>query len=546
MNTTFDNWWYQLGGYRSHTNGFNHTPDLQRYFIHNLFRTLYPPPITSEDGSKCIPPPPACLTNQQGIREGGTSHLLITQTQCQALFRELKLEKDFPRHPPPHPSSRYLSLSPIVFTSSEHLKEKIKSFQQRANKRGKANYNYDTSPANSLFDAEKVDERRRVAGDRRSAFEHSRLLWKKLYTKDDLSLYFPSWDGDISGISTLAFTTWSYDKQIATILDIGWSDVKLEKDATTGDVKDVYETTHIRVAENMTLAPKESIWMGKSSQSMPEGKAASEKLLEEQAAKRLCARFESILAQHSQDPARPHILIVYDTPLVVSCLGKFGVSTSGWGLGLKALFEYAGDERSWKGSSSPRSGYRPKDERNRSPPPRRPSNYYDRDTPGNPGSSVRHDRYPRPKREDDRYRSSILETEAPQRKRRCAPIHVIDVRELYGTVSLRELCGPSILSGISLRETCIKLGVTEDLEGWCAGLDAEYLYEAWQSLSGGPPIDERRKELEALKLNITPLPSTSASMGIQGSSTAPDLFTPVRRPKPTAYDDYDEGDDQLF
>lgn len=53
-------------------------------------------------------------------------------------------------------------------------------------------------------------------------------------------------------------------------------------------------------------------------------------------------------------------------------------------------------------------------------------------------------------------------------------MNMIDIRELYGVLSLREheISGLRF-DGISLREVCVKLGVIDEKRGINAGLDAE-------------------------------------------------------------------------
>jgi len=101
--------------------------------------------------------------------------------------------------------------------------------------------------------------------------------------------------------------------------------------------------------------------------------------------------------------------------------------------------------------------------------------------------------------------------------------------------------------GISFREVCKRLSVTEENEGWCAGLDAEYMYEAWQSLAGGSAIDERRKELEAL----TPAPAPAVasgssaviSSGYLDEEESPGLHG---RGDGQPYDPFDDDDDDPY
>jgi len=51
------------------------------------------------------------------------------------------------------------------------------------------------------------------------------------------------------------------------------------------------------------------------------------------------------------------------------------------------------------------------------------------------------------------------------------PIHVIDVQELYGTVTQRDLCAQH--NEIPFREMCKRLSIYDTIVGWSAGKDAE-------------------------------------------------------------------------
>ena len=94
-----------------------------------------------------------------GIKQHGTSHLLITKEKAEQIARSLG-----ERHPqgPPLSVANFESLSPISFFDAEDLGKKISSLKPRgAKNRG------DTSQANRGYDKARDDFYR-------GAFEHGR------------------------------------------------------------------------------------------------------------------------------------------------------------------------------------------------------------------------------------------------------------------------------------------------------------------------------------------------------------------------------------
>jgi len=73
------------------------------------------------------------------------------------------------------------------------------------------------------------------------------------------------------------------------------------------------------------------------------------------------------------------------------------------------------------------------------------------------------------------------------------------------------------------------LGVIDEPSGnggWCAGYDAENIYEAWQSLAGGSAVDERQQELKAVQQPAARNASVEATVsdgGFLGAEEAPGL-----------------------
>jgi hypothetical protein len=105
------------------------------------------------------------LIDAKGIKSTGASCLLLTEAQTRSWASAN-------RRPLPKPSRKtypdsYSSLSPISFTSIEQLKAKLSSLKVKASKKGRGNWEYDTSQANKGY-PEGHD------GSHRARFEHSR------------------------------------------------------------------------------------------------------------------------------------------------------------------------------------------------------------------------------------------------------------------------------------------------------------------------------------------------------------------------------------
>ncbi|KAG8998676.1 hypothetical protein FRB93_013455 [Tulasnella sp. JGI-2019a] len=576
------NGWCQLVGFGSQ---FNTAGDefFQKVFLHAGWKALFP---NTSSGPQ--PPPVECLRSKHGhlqvtlgIKENGCSYLLITMPQLLDLISELKrLPKNASLQGPPrrtdsHPPWKFMSLSPISFATSEKLERKWRSYLPKTNK-NKKKQGGDTSQANDHYYHASPDMQRQ-AGDNRSGFEHSRVLYRALHGTEDMSLYLGEWDGKVASITSLAFTTWGV-KDDTKVLDMAWSKITLT--GSEGQHRNAsYDTTHLRVAEYSLLTrndQRHDLWVDPSPADFPGGT----QVLDEDACRhRLFCAIRDILGniQNGDDMSKPHIIIVHNALKTCEILKACGISTQRWLYGLSTLLrpreEHNSSYSSARGMESSGSwNHRTRDARSRSPPPRW---RYDEDRKDRYASDSRYSTV-QPKREDGLYeysRSASHATSSQDQHKplsyapipgpstssftqgarhsepRAAPIIIIDILDLYNTAMKHDATESAKANErISFRELSMKLGVSDEREGWCAGADAENIYEAWQSLVGSAAVDERGEELKAQRAQAeaaarkkAPYQPAGASAGILDAGEAPGLHDGPVIP-PMSFDDDSEDD----
>ncbi|KAG8888977.1 hypothetical protein FRB98_006241 [Tulasnella sp. 332] len=537
--------WHQLTGFGSQ---FNTAKDQfsQEVFRNSGWKALFPDMVKAESKTNFNGAGPSdlrpveCLTNSKGhlqltlgIKKDGCSYLLVTTSQLVELVTELKRLPQYtslhgaPGTAHPQPPWDFLSLSPITFATSDRLEKKFKTYKQKTNK-NKRKLGKDTSQANDHYAQKNDGQTSSPAGESRSSFEHSRVLYRALHETDDMSLYLAGWDGKVASITSLAFTTWATNDEIK-ILDMAWSTITLTASAENRRNAS-YETTHLRVQEWSSLTrndKRHDRWVGSGPVDFPGG---TQVLAEEDCRHRLfCAIRDIIEKRQDHHDTKPHVIFVHNAVKSRDMLMSCGVEVGSWQVGLSTLlrperrdsFSHSTRDRIPSGA---RDGHQ-RDTRSRSPPPRR-NDYGDHDLKDwhhpddqygyhkkleyDPRAYDRSSSYGSSSRDHQQRPLFLSATPAPP----SAPpvlkqginshrfsgqsIILIDILDLYNAASKRD-ASESVKTHdrISFRELSMKLGVTDEKEGWCAGADAENIYEAWQSLVGGSAVDERGDELKA-------------------------------------------------
>ncbi|KAG8968279.1 hypothetical protein FRC03_008145 [Tulasnella sp. 419] len=512
---------YQMGGFRAQANQWE-DEILKGYFVFRLSKTLFPP---SAEGQ-----PPECLKNGDGqvqlifgIKKDGTSYLLVTRQQLLGVLRHYGLPENIPSFPPASRPSDFLSLSPAIYLTHESLNQTIKRHMPKANKKKQGRAPSDTSQANAPLLMTSDDALRDQIASLRSYFEHARIVHRAYHTQSNLqnmALFLRNWDGRISGLTAFSMTIWK-SKEHKNVLDYGWSQLMLPATSSpqTEDVKpQLPQSVHLRNQDHAFLTIGTTPWVTSEEAVFKHGQ--TERLKAVDCKQRVQSLFDDILARHSQDPSVPHILLVYDEPEVSEQLEALGVDTSEWGRLFTDLLGPSPDEGRYgdnddynresppPSSRNPRSSWRPRDPREVSP--RRSS------TPSDVGrcrdSRIYGEREDRDRRRgppQPRNEPLFLRTDSPPpptvpNLRPCAPIYIVDIRRLFGTVTNRETYKRDLYD-IPFRKVCASLSITsmQRQEGWSAGNDAEYLLQAWNRLSGGSTIDRCQLELEEQIRDVT-------------------------------------------
>ncbi|KAG8921492.1 hypothetical protein FRC00_008578, partial [Tulasnella sp. 408] len=286
-------------------------------------------------------------------------------------------------------------------------------------------------------------------------------------------------------------------------------------------------------------------WTEGKPKDLPEEKGKTQVLSANDCAPQVRAHFADILLNHANDPTKPHLLLVYNAQHTLQVLRSLDIDTTCMAVGLHDLLDpsQASAERRNRDHSYPPSRPSPdrysdtkdtlyRDYREHSPPRRRYSDYHYQP------SRARYKDEPREQRlfHTASPTPTLQQSTEPHRK----PIHIMDVRELYGTVSQRDVVLVERSVDIPLREVCIKVGIQEVQEGWSAGLDAEYLYDVWQELAGGSAIDERRAQL--VQTNSMPIMAEEEADEAPGLHGGPSAAGPAGVRDPYAVFDDDDDD----
>ncbi|KDR72945.1 hypothetical protein GALMADRAFT_252303 [Galerina marginata CBS 339.88] len=417
-----------------------------------------------------------------GIKEHGSSHLLLTDEQRKAFGSSLRpgrsQTKTFFAHD-------FESLSPIYFHTTKELGDKLSSLRPKANKNKPAK---DTSQANKGY----------LPGDSdlyRGAFEHGRVIYRIFNNAIDALKFGVDntlWAPHLR-ISAFVFNTKGVDHRSSeerlkdpVVLDVGYCGAlipSLQADYTSAK--------HIIHIGNSV--------MGGGRPKKPFNHGNSEKV----SATAMPAHIQDIFREFQQSTENPMILLVYNRQLTKNFLQKMGVNTQTWCLGLKDLImpkSYARQSPAQspnrhssnqythgRGRSSDnnilsygspdldRNGM--KRSRSRSPRMDGRNNTYQNPYPASPsmqsnrGKNYRDRRTPSPP--------------AAQARRRYSPVFVLDIQQLY-----QKLTGNDQVKDVV--DIAQNLGLT-NVDGMCAGNEAGLMIDIWKSMVSGPPIDEQRK-----------------------------------------------------
>ncbi|KAF7760804.1 hypothetical protein Agabi119p4_10213 [Agaricus bisporus var. burnettii] len=380
-----------------------------------------------------------------GIKRIGSSHLLLADPQASTFEKRGKKR--------PYRSSTiadFESVSPIYFNSASDLKKKFGVLKPKARK-GKKDEPWDTSQANKSY----------TAGDQgvlRGEFENGRVLYRLLRNAINptvYSVYDSSWAPNIHFVSFTcnlrAFDTRSYAERQKNPrpLDYGWAEAKV---TDSGISFDPGSAVHLIKAEDRLLKT------GRRDEPFKHGSTK----IENQERIEVLARsfFEKMQAENVKNPT---VLLVHDEKLARNALRELGVENSTWISGIANLLR---PQRSGLDYGGGRNDFvqRQQRARDRSRSPTRRN--MAKPEPG--PSSRQSQRAPSPFEEKGQN-----------------PIYVVDVRALYWTMMKSQ-------SEKQLGEIAAKLGILEEANCWCAGNEAVYIFDVWQTMMSDAAIDDQR------------------------------------------------------
>ncbi|KAI0256849.1 hypothetical protein BJV78DRAFT_1167398 [Lactifluus subvellereus] len=311
--------YYQIGGFR---------PNLTlqgefRYDLRKLAEAIF--------GSKPL------VELVLGIRPSGASAILVPTSEW------IKKE-DFNYPGTPQPASDFLSLSPLQFDNASQLARKLNALKPKGKRRGE-----DDSAANKIFLGD-IGQ----AGQFRSAFEHSRLLFHAFKPSSDVSRFGLSRSSPWASaqVISLVFNEWTHEKGV--FLDIGWSSMDCATRPPT-----FRTSVHLEVEDTRHFGNK-----GKQRVGFRYGET---EVLKQSS---VSTRVRDLLRCE-----RPLILLVHDEGAVRTLFRGLGIDTDSMASGLKTFSKSRGVFRgrytykdSRRRSLSPRRDGGSRDQRPRSPP----------------------------------------------------------------------------------------------------------------------------------------------------------------------------------
>ncbi|PCH37738.1 hypothetical protein WOLCODRAFT_135818 [Wolfiporia cocos MD-104 SS10] len=398
-----------------------------------------------------------------GILPNGASYILIPESRY--------VRSRWRRFPPKEPlrPERFISLSPIHFSSKEALDKKLSTMvSKKKNKNGERR---DRSKANTSYTV--AGDALTKAGEARAYFEHQRIVAHILRGMWDMvkecSISPASWPSEVR-ILAFTCTLWTADtrglqerERDPRILDVGWTEFQMAGvKAQSTDLRPM-ATTHCvhfenRILSNPGLKRTDCSYGG--TQVLPE-KAIGDRL-----------RSQLSSLRESSNPSRV-LLLTYDQRMSEKVLQALGIDTSRFTFGLSDML-------------CPRN-FNPANRAHVS---------------GLRDSSLR----------QSRSRSPRGRTEGIESRQRSPPasqcdthdVVVVDVCAQYSALKPGSIPGGLRDSAKSLRVHDLPPPKSEnarsstqiriDENGMCAGNDSRLLGLMWYSMATGAAIDEQREE----------------------------------------------------
>ncbi|KAJ6453292.1 hypothetical protein C8R47DRAFT_1229089 [Mycena vitilis] len=322
--------YYQLGGFKPSVYSFG--PSESR-FVEEVYEILRKEQHPDDNSSG--------LELVLGITCSGTSHLLLTEAERDAVEREFRggsrsrvdrrinlkgkhRQKGLQEHVPVRSKGLHFmptdfeSVSAIRFAHIHELSAKLKSLRPKPKARS------DNSPANKAF-------RDIAPGSNlcRGQFENSRVVYQVCKGNVDTTKFDlddTSWAHSIR-IFSLCYNTWASDtrplqdrKNHPKVLDLGWC----EANAPTLEGEPKMQR-HIVIAENQHLSNFGNIDRYEY--------GATECCTVQVAARQI----QAVFAKYVQPTAHPALLLVHDAETAMTVLRNLGVDVSQWDLQLKNL-----------------------------------------------------------------------------------------------------------------------------------------------------------------------------------------------------------------
>ncbi|KAH9475215.1 hypothetical protein JR316_0012326 [Psilocybe cubensis] len=388
---------------------------------------------------------PIALEMILGIKNHGSSHLLVTTDQAMQLSRQRDIK--LINHRANLSPLDFESLSPIYFHSVEALLKKLTSLRpKKSNKNATKDADQDTSQANHIYKLYNIDTQR-------AAFEHGRLIYRILNGLVDPAKYGVdnlSWTQDLR-ICSFVFNVRPIDDrkraerlQNPLVLDIGFCEAdlpNLEPNHSTAK--------HILDQRNAILGGNRK----------PFEYGVTQKILGQDA-------FEEAIRELFQDvrvrSSKTMILLVYNREQTLNYLRNINVDTSAWSFDLKELLQSSRARSSRAYSRDhPESRYH---DRSRSPPrshdPRLPQR-----SPSAAFQSNRGERYAEP---------SPAGPSGATYSNLYPPVCLVDVEQLY----FKLMHNAQIKSVANIAR---QFGVI-DQDGMCAGNEASYTIKIWKDM----------------------------------------------------------------
>ncbi|KAI0807781.1 hypothetical protein C8Q74DRAFT_1313473 [Fomes fomentarius] len=397
-----------------------------------------------------------------GIRPTGASYLLVTEDEY------FKRRLGRPLHNLWR-ANQFYSLSPIQFATWADLAAKLKSLT--SNKKSSGTAPRDRSQANTAYTTDGDPEIHRVDGMLRSSFEQQRVFYRlfqgMIPDPRVYALNLAPWFNTVR-VYSFAFNLWAADmrtleERIADprVLDVGWT--KFDAPNEYEDLKAV-SSTHVFVKEDGFLnnPGRKRLSLPTVTQSMPRDTIKT--------------LLQNLFAHEWEEGyIPPKLLLVYDTQATFRVLRSFGVDTSKWATGINDILYCADTSRI----------------------------YYRTGQHGSARSDL-HDRKSQWSRERSRSPRNDRRTSTDERSTRpCSPsprrppppVYVVDVQELYSTLSQLKSQGRSLLSdakALSVQDTALVRSADDqviyeevDTSQWLLG----YM---WEAMANSAAIDEQR------------------------------------------------------